>query len=98
MAVAEVAEATAGKAALAATGTRVAMTPAAAVAALAAVSAAVALAAAASAGLTLALAWVAESLRKRWTGMGRWGLRAIKSATRDGSEQNSGHMHLIEES
>ena len=26
------------------------------------------------------------------------GLRAIKSATRDGSEQNSGHRHLIEES
>ena len=38
------------------------------------------------------------ALRKRWTGVGRWGLRAIKSATRDGSEQNSGHRHLIEES
>ena len=38
------------------------------------------------------------ALRKRWTGMGWWGLRAIKSATRGGSEQNSGHRHLIEES
>ena len=38
------------------------------------------------------------ALRKRWTGMGRWGLRAIKSATRNGNEQNSGHRHLIEES
>ena len=28
----------------------------------------------------------------------RWSLRAIKSATRDGNEQNSGHRHLIEES
>ena len=37
------------------------------------------------------------ALRKRWTGIVRWGLRAIKSATRDGSEQNSGHRHLIEE-
>ena len=83
----------------AAMGKRAAAAPAAAVAALAAALAAVvALAAAASAGLTLALAWVAEALRKRWTGMGRWGLRAIKSATRDGCEQNSGHRHLIEES
>ena len=38
------------------------------------------------------------ALRKRWTGMGRWSLRAVKSATRDGNEQNSGHRHLIEES
>ena len=38
------------------------------------------------------------ALRKRWTGMGRWGLRAIKSATRNGGGQNSGHRHLIEES
>ena len=39
-------------------------------------------------------------IRRRWAGqgMGRWGLRAIKSATRDGSEQNSGNRHLIEES
>ena len=38
------------------------------------------------------------ALRKRWAVMGRWGLRAAKSATRDGNEQNSGHRHLIEES
>ena len=38
------------------------------------------------------------ALRKRWTGVGRWSLRAVKSAARGGNERDSGHRHLIEES
>ena len=38
------------------------------------------------------------ALRKRWTGVGRWSLRAVKSAARGGNERDSGHRHLTEES
>ena len=48
--------------------------------------------------LVVAAAKIMAVLQRRWTRTRQWGLRAIKSATCDGNEQNSGHRHLIEES